>query len=128
MNGTPMKFTTSRTKRKFILFIIAGLVLLGAVAYSVYFTNKRKHDYIFVQVQAFQTANGWGYQVLTDGKVYIKQDFIPAIPGRHGFHTKEQALLVGNKVVEKIEHKQLPVISLAELKAMKIIDDSLRVN
>jgi hypothetical protein len=121
-----MKSTTSRTKRKFLLFLLAGLLVLGAGAYAFYyFQYKRKQDYVFVQVRAFQTAAGWGYEVLTDGKVYIKQDFIPAIAGKHGFATKEKALLVGNAVVSKIEHRQLPVISFGELKAMHIIDDSL---
>ena len=80
---------------------------------------------MFVQVRAFQTSGGWGYQILADGKSYIKQNFIPAIQGRHSFQTKEQALLVGNKVLEKIEHKQPPAISVAELKEMHIINDSL---
>jgi flagellar basal body-associated protein FliL len=120
-----MIHTTNKTKRKKIfLFIIAGIILLGAAAYAIYFFEyKKKSDYVFVQVRATQNANGWGYEILTDGKVYIKQDFIPAIPGRRSFETKEQALAVGNKVLYKIEHKQMPVITPAELKEMNIIRD-----
>ncbi|HEX4373019.1 MAG TPA: DUF4907 domain-containing protein [Puia sp.] len=100
--------------------------MLGAVAYAIYFFEyKKKSDYVFVQVRATQNANGWGYEILTDGKVYIKQDFIPAVPGRHSFETKEQALQVGNKVLDKIEHKQLPVITPVELKEMNINVDSV---
>ena len=121
-----MKPTTSKTKRKKILFIIiAGLFSCGAIAYAIhYYQLKRHRDYIFVQVQAIQTSAGWGYEILTDGKVYIKQVYIPAVQGKHSFRTKEEALLVGNKVLDKIEHKQMPVISLGELKEMHIIDDS----
>ncbi|HSZ87101.1 MAG TPA: DUF4907 domain-containing protein [Puia sp.] len=122
-----MSLITNKTKQKKIfLFIIAGILLLGAAAYAIYFFEyKKKSDYVFVQVRATQNACGWGYEILTDGKVYIKQDFIPAIPGRHSFETKEQALQVGNKVLDKIEHKQLPVITFAELKEMNIIKDSV---
>jgi predicted signal transduction protein with EAL and GGDEF domain len=120
-----MNLITNKTKRKKIfLFIAAGIILLGATAYAIYFFEyKNRSDYVFVQVRATQNAGGWGYEILTDGKVYIKQDFIPAIPGRHSFETKEQALLVGNKVLDKIEHKQMPVITFAELKQMNIIKD-----
>jgi hypothetical protein len=122
-----MSLTTNKTnKKKIFLFIIGGIVLVGAVAYTIYFFQyKKKSDYVFVQVRATQNAGGWGYEILTDGKVYIKQDFIPAIPGRHSFETKEQALQVANKVLYKIEHKQLPVITPAELKEMSITVDSV---
>jgi hypothetical protein len=118
---------TNKTKQKKIfLFIIVGVILLGAVAYTIYFFEyKKKSDYVFVQVRAIQNTNGWGYEILTDGKVYIRQDFIPAIPGRRSFETKEQALAVGNKVLYKIEHQQMPVITPAELKEMNIIRDSV---
>jgi hypothetical protein len=118
---------TNKTKQKKIfLFSIAGIILLSAAAYTIYFFEyKKKSDYVFVQVRATQNTDGWGYEILTDGKVYIKQDFIPAIPGRHSFETKEQALQVGNKVLDKIKHKQTPVITFAELKQMNIIRDSV---
>jgi hypothetical protein len=120
-----MIHTTNKTKRKKIfLFIIAGIILLGAGVYTIYFFEyKKKSDYVFVQVRAIQNANGWGYEILTDGKVYIKQDLIPAIPGRRSFETKEQALAVGNKVLDKLEHNQMPTITLTELKEMNIIKD-----
>ena len=122
-----MNLTTNRTKQKKILFlIIAAIVLLSAAAYAVYFFEyRKKSDYVFVQVRATQQVKGWGYEIVTDGKVYIKQDFIPAIPGRHHFETKEQALQVGNKVLDKIEHRQLPVITFAELQEMHIISDTV---
>ena len=125
-----MNLITNKTKqKKTFFFIIAGIILLGAAAYAIYFfQQKKRNDYVFVQVLAFQTAGGWGYEILTDGKIYIKQSVIPAIEGKHSFHTKEQAVMVGNKVVEKIEHKQVPVITVAELKEMKIITDSLPAN
>ena len=125
-----MNLITNKTKqKKTFLFIIAGIILLGASAYAIYFFHQKKRsDYVFVQVRAFQTTGGWGYEILTDGKTYIKQSVIPVIQGKHSFKTKEQAVMVGNKVVEKMEHKQVPVITIADLKEMKIIKDSLPAN
>jgi hypothetical protein len=122
-----MIHTTNKTKRKKIfLFFVSGIILLGVSAYAIYFFEyKKKSDYVYVQVRAVQNANGWGYEILTDGKVYIKQDLIPAIPGRRSFETKEQALAVGNKVLDKLEHKQMPTITLNELKEMNVIKDSV---
>jgi Domain of unknown function (DUF4907) len=121
-----MKPTTSKTKQKKIFFIIiACLLMCGGIAYAIhYYQLKRHRDYILVQLQAIQTSSGWGYEILTDGKVYIKQVYIPAIQGKRSFRSKEEALLVGNKVLDKIEHKQMPVISLDELKEMHITNDS----
>ena len=112
--------------KKVFRFVIAGIILLGGIGYSIYFFGyKRKHDYVFVQVRANQLKSGWGYEILTDGKTFIKQNFIPAVQGRHSFQTKEQALLVGHKVVDKIEHKLSPTITIDELKEMNITIDSL---
>jgi hypothetical protein len=121
-----MSLTINKTnKKKNLLLIIAGIILLGATAYAIYFFHyKKKSNFVFVQVRAIQNTSGWGYEILTDGKVYIKQDFIPVIQGRHGFQTKEQALQVANKVLDKIEHKQLPVVTFSELKEMNIVKDS----
>lgn len=124
-----MNLITNKTKqKKTFFFIIAGIILLGIAAYAIYFFQQRKRsDYVYVQVRAFQTTDGWGYEILADGKSFIRQSIIPAIAGKHSFQTKEQAVMVGNKVVEKIEHKQVPVITVAELKEMHIIKDSLPV-
>jgi hypothetical protein len=118
-----MKYITNKTKKKkILLFIIGGTILLGAAAYSIYFFEyKSKRDYVFVQVRATALQSGWGYEILTDGKIFIKQDFIPAIQGRHEFQTKEQALQVANKVLYKIVHKQSPAITVDELIQMNII-------
>ncbi|HLX90700.1 MAG TPA: DUF4907 domain-containing protein [Puia sp.] len=120
--------TINRTKRKkSLLFIVTGLVFIGITAFIVLYLYKRHSDYIYVQVRATQNASGWGYEILTDGKVYIRQDFVPAIPGRHAFPSREKALRVGKAVLDKIEHKQMPVMTLDELKKMGIITDSLTI-
>ena len=103
------------------------LVLLVAVGIFIGYKAKQKDqgDTVFVEVKAIQQGQGWGYEILTDGKVYIHQEFIPAIQGKLRFKSESDALLVGRKVVSKIAAKQIPNITIAELKEMGIINDSV---
>src|SRR5665213_997255 len=39
----------------------------------------------------FKTGNGWGYSILVDNKVYIRQAVIPAVEGDAGFSSDEDA-------------------------------------
>jgi hypothetical protein len=123
-----MKFTTRLTNR---LVIAAVVILLGILFYTAYRRQMiRERDYVFIKAAPIHTAIGWGYEILADGKPYIHQEFIPGIKGRKGFDTKEDALLVANKVIDKIKMKQIPpAISVEDLKSLGILkaSDSLLI-
>jgi Domain of unknown function (DUF4907) len=123
-----MKFSTRLTNR----LIIAGVVIvLGFLLVRAYYAQmKRERDYVFIKAAAIQTSLGWGYEILADGKPYIHQEFIPGLKGRKGFDTKEDALLVANKVIAKIKMKQVPpAINVDDLKELGILkaSDSLLI-
>ncbi|GAB4133684.1 MAG: hypothetical protein Fur0041_06160 [Bacteroidia bacterium] len=64
---------------------------------------------------------GWGYDLYIDGKKSIHQPFIPAVSGNRGFATKEEAELVAQLAVKKLQSGMgLPTISLEELDSLKI--------
>ena len=73
--------------------------------------------------------SGWGYKIylangesqdtLTD-KIYIKQDFIPGIAGKHTFSSEADALRVGNLVIWKISSGRQPIVVLPELDSLGI--------
>jgi hypothetical protein len=108
-------------KRLAVIFTILTLAVL-----FIFLRNRdRNSDQVYVEVKTVHTALGWGYDILTDGKVYIHQEFIPAIPGRFGFKTEEDALKVGRKVISKISQKELPSISISDLKELGIVYDSV---
>jgi Domain of unknown function (DUF4907) len=105
-------------------FIIPGVVIaIGVLFYISYCAqlkrefalSQKEKGFVFVKVLPVQTSLGWGYEIHVDNKTYIKQPFIPAISGRRGFDTKDQALLVGNKVVSNINTKMSPSISINDL-------------
>jgi len=77
-----------------------------------------------LQVKAFNTNNkGWGYDIYKDNKLYIHQEIIPAIEGRKGFASKDEAQRVGELVVSKIKQGKgggLPQITIEEIDSLKI--------
>jgi hypothetical protein len=127
MNGNQMNPTINKTKNYKKLIFPGILIILGILFYTTYYSQlKAERGYVFIQLQPIQTATGWGYEILANGKTYIRQEFIPAIEGQKAFRTKEDALLVGNKVIYKMKlGEQLPAISIEELKQMGVLKDSL---
>jgi uncharacterized protein DUF4907 len=126
-NGILMKPTTSKTKNINKLILPGIIIILGILFYTVYYSQlQTERGYALVELRPIQVSSGWGYEILANGKPYIRQQFIPAIEGHHSFKTKEDALTVGSRVIEKMKQgEQLPTISIEELNQMGVLKDSL---
>jgi len=108
-------------------FLLLGILVVIASVVLVNHFHQKKAGQVLVEVKPISTSLGWGYEIVADGKIYIHQEFIPAIPGRHGFKTSEDAVKVGKIVVAKISANQLPpTITVDELREMGIVNDSLQ--
>ena len=105
-------------RNKFSLIAIIALLIGMAVFY--YSRQNGQEAKIFLHAEAIQLPNGWGYNILSDKKVYIKQENIPGLPGNQTFKSAEDALKVGNLVVKKISANQLPTISMKDLQDLGI--------
>lgn len=97
------------------MLIIAGALLL----HNKPATAPAK-DMVHLELRPIRMANGWGYDILAGNKLYIHQDAIPAIAMQKPFATEAEALLTGNKVIEKLKNGKLPSVSVKELQMMKI--------
>ncbi len=63
----------------------------------------------------------YGYYIYIDGQVVIEQTTIPAIPGKNGFVTKEDAQKVADLAIAKIRKGNMPpTFTVEELKELKI--------
>lgn len=62
----------------------------------------------------------FGYQINDQGKLFIQQEFIPAIPCQKHFQSEEDAKAIGQLMVKKIEKKESPSINKKELMARGI--------
>lgn len=64
-------------------------------------------------------AGGFGYDILVNGKIYIHQTTVPAVPGIVAFVRKEDAEKVARLVVVKIEQGIMPpAVTKAEMEAL----------
>ncbi len=76
---------------------------------------------IFLHAEPVQTVYGWGYNVLADQRIYIKQEFIPGVSGKQGFKSADDAMLVGNLVIKKISSNQPPIVTARDLDSLGIV-------
>jgi hypothetical protein len=106
--------------RKWGLSFVLLAAIIGCVWIGIYRRMKWKKDHIMVELRAIQTPLGWGYDILTNGHPYIHQNIIPDIRGQHGFQSKEEALAVGQKVYERLVANQIPVISIEEMRQLRV--------
>jgi len=71
-------------------------------------TTKDSTSLVKTEIKVFQTENGWGYDIAVNGKPYIHQPTIPALPGNNGFKTKEEAEKIAGLVCDKIRKNIMP--------------------
>ncbi len=77
-------------------------------------------DSVKLTSATFKTENGWGYMVMANDSIFIKQPIIPAVQGLKSFATETDAAKVGNLIIIKIKAHQKPIISIEDLKALNI--------
>ncbi len=69
--------------------------------------------------------NTWGYDIYKNGRLFIHQPAIPAIPGNKGFTTIAAAEKTASKVMEKIRKgDNPPSVSIKEMQQMGVLPKS----
>jgi hypothetical protein len=68
-----------------------------------------------VTAQVMQLDGGWGYKIEVNHRLYIYQDEIPCLPGKHLFPTRQSAMAVAQMVREKLIQGKSPAVTRAEL-------------
>ena len=77
--------------------------------------QRNNNDKLPVDAIAIPVKKGWGYEIYVDNKLYIKQEFIPAVSGLHQFVSKEQALTTANLVLAKMKDGKKPYLTVQDL-------------
>jgi hypothetical protein len=108
-------------------------VVLALITCILLYLGWRRHtgwkkDHVLLELRPIQTSKGWGYDILNDGKMFIHQDIIPAVPGGHGFRSKEDALAVGRVVYDRVRAGEMPMVTAAEIEKMGIRLDTGEVH
>lgn len=94
--------------RKNLLFIVLALLLTAC-------TEKSP-----LKIKSFKTTTGWGYSITSKDRVLIKQSIIPVINDTKSFMTEEDALKVGNLVIDKLNKDLSPTVTKNDLILLKI--------
>lgn len=101
-----------------ILILSATVLLLLLVKPQ---TIKKNNTEVLYTIETFKTdAGGWGYNIMLDGKVFIKQDVIPAVQLAIPFRSENEARRTAEVVVKKLNSKKIPSISIEELDSLLI--------
>jgi hypothetical protein len=106
-------------KNKFNLMGITALLI--GIAVISFIRHKSHEGKVFLHVVPVQTAYGWGYDILADDKVFIKQEYMPGIPGKTGFKSEDDAMRVGNLVVKRISSNLMPMITRKDLDSLGLV-------
>lgn len=120
--------------KKFVSFsyTIMALIGLACLLPSCSNQNSGSHEVnksqptkqATFQIKLVEYDNGWGYDIYLDEKLVIHQPHIPAMAGRKGFKTKEQANSVAELAVLKIKNGIMPpTITLQELDSLGITEN-----
>lgn len=74
-------------------------------------------------IRIISSVNGtFGYDILLQGKPFVHQPSIPALPGNKGFTTRERAQRVAELVVKKIRNNEIPpTVTIEELNSMGVL-------
>ena len=87
------------------------------IIFSLFISCNYNEEYL---VKSFKINNAWGYTIAVDNKVVIKQTVIPTVSKQRGFKTEDDALKVGNLVVERIKQNLSPTITKNDLILLEI--------
>lgn len=70
-------------------------------------TKKLEKPYT---LKVLHKNNGYGYAIYGNGRLQIKQEFIPGIAGNQFFKTQDQAQKIGELVISKITNGEDPTV------------------
>ena len=84
--------------------------------------KAKKSDSVYVELKIIKTDFGYGYEIYKNHEPFIRQDYIPAIAGRKGFVSEEEAKRLGDYVIKKMTEgkMQFPSVTPAEIDSLHI--------
>jgi hypothetical protein len=87
---------------------------------SVAFPAANEHSQKKLTAHVIDSPNGtFGYEVLSDGELFVRQINVPGRPGNEGCRTREQADKLSALVIEKIQRGEMPpTVTSDELKSL----------
>jgi predicted glutamine amidotransferase len=101
------------------VFRTAAMLVIAGMAAVFFSCSSSPH--VHYDLKVFKHEEGWGYEILRNNKPFIYQEYIPAIEGNKVFADSRSAKKTGKLVLSKLQHHQLPVVSVEELQQLGVI-------
>lgn len=69
-----------------------------------------------MEKEIYKVIGGWGYRIIVNGKMFIKQDYTPCLQGEVRM-TRERAERLSELVLQKLKEnpRALPVLTVEEV-------------
>ncbi|MEO8404327.1 MAG: DUF4907 domain-containing protein [Chitinophagaceae bacterium] len=99
------------TKKQNIIIIAVSAV----IAISILLIGWKKNDAQHIESSVYRVPGGWGYDILVNKKLFIRQESVPVIQTLHPFDTKEEADQAADIVIKKLQGGHLPTLSKSDL-------------
>ena len=106
--------------RKWGLSILMLIVIILTFSYGFYKRSVWRRDHALMELRTYEVPNGWGYDILRDGRPFFHQNIMPGLSGNRVFHSREDAQKVGEFMCDLIRKGQLPTITEQQMRDMQI--------
>jgi len=113
------------TKHNIIIIGTAIVISAGIFIISKERQKRNTQSPLQVSYNIFNSPNGWGYDILENNKIFIHQDFVPALPVQKGFSKKEYAEKAAQLVIQKMHNTDFPTLTKQDLAQICPLDKIL---
>lgn len=118
---------TMTIKKSHTIVLLVAVLFAAGSTFFMLTSKKKKQPLPTLTYQCYNSAQGWGYDVLTDNrKIVIHQPFIPGISGTRGFPKEEQARAAAQIVIENIKSGGMPSLTRQQLQQLGVLHDQSR--
>lgn len=103
------------TIKKHNIIVIGCSALIAVVISFIQWNNSNTKDIQQLESRVYRVKDGWGYDILVNERLFIRQESIPVIEAGKTFSTAEQAKQTAQLVINKLKTGQSPALSKFDL-------------
>ncbi len=112
-------------KRPLKYLLIFEIIVFGVLIGNYFLEKETEFDYYSkyyrVKVKELSDSDyGWYYEIYRGDDLLIKQENIPGVSGNQHFKSNAEAKKIAVLVVQKLERKIIPNITMQELDSCNI--------
>jgi hypothetical protein len=108
---------------RFALIAVLFLLSLSSRGQeATQFPSTDEHRAAALTYRIIDAPNGtYGYDILSNGRLFVHQTNVPGLPGNEGCRTREQAEQLAALVITKVQKGEMPpTVTTEELKELGI--------